>query len=217
MPQNIFPQNIKETEIGDNPYFNLFDMSMRFFTKTFTYHRDSYALGIYIVYHSRMPQTISNLCLGLPDRFKTNYHQFLIEDGTDSNQHPIYKYVDGPGFIHTFYYVSSSLYYCSGDELYLYFDNQSNYPSTIAFSNGDKLRFDSSGRLVRIENGFDSDNIKTITYNNQGRLSSIIDERKPLDSIGFTYTRQKLASINFWENLSFCLPYSLYFLYWFVF
>ena len=203
MPQNIFPQNIKETEIGDNPYFNLFDMSMRFFTKTFTYHRDSYALGIYIVYHSRMPQTISNLCLGLPDRFKTNYHQFLIEDGTDSNQHPIYKYVDGPGFIHTFYYVSSSLYYCSGDELYLYFDNQSNYPSTIAFSNGDKLRFDSSGRLVRIENGFDSDNIKTITYNNQGRLSSIIDERKPLDSIGFTYTRQKLASINFWENLSF--------------
>lgn len=85
-------QNISETEIGDNPTFNLFDMSMRFITKSFTYHRDSYALSICLIYHSRMPQAISDLYVGLPDGFKTNYHQFIVQDGTDANQNPIYKY-----------------------------------------------------------------------------------------------------------------------------
>lgn len=196
-------QNICETEIGDNPTFNLFDMSMRFVTKSFTYHRDSYALSICLIYHSRMSQTISDLCLGLPDGFKTNYHQFIIQDGTDSNQHPIYKYIDGPGYIHTFYYVNDSLYYCNGDELYLYFDEDSDYYATLVFSNGDKMQFDNNGRLVRIENGYDSNNVKTITYNNQNRLSSIIDERKPLESINLSYNLLKLSKINFYETLPF--------------
>lgn len=194
-------QNTSKTEIGDNPTFNLFDMSMRFITKSFVYSRDSYALSIFLTYHSRMPQTISDLCLGLPDGFKTNYHQFLVQDGIDPNQHPVFKYIDGPGYIHSFNYVNDYLYYCSEDEIYLYFDEDSNYYATLVFANKDKMQFDNNGRLVRIENGFDSNNIKTITYNNQGRLSSIIDERKPLKSINFTYFRQKMSKISFYETM----------------
>ena len=118
MPTELLPrQNISSTEIGDNPFFNLFDQSMRFISDAISVSRDSYELSFNLVYHSRMPQSISNRCLGLPDRFKTNYHQFLIEDGEDDNEHPIYKYIDDFGYIHTFYYVKTSLYFCNESNL----------------------------------------------------------------------------------------------------
>lgn len=203
MPTELLPrQNISSTEIGDNPFFNLFDQSMRFISDTISVSRNSYELSFNLVYHSRMPQSISNRCLGLPDRFKTNYHQFLIEDGEDDNEHPIYKYIDDFGYIHTFYYVKTSLYFCNESNLYLYFDEDSSFMAEIVNSKNDKLYFDDYGRLVQIVNGFDDTNIKTIVYDANGFLTRVRDERDTSTYINFSYTDSKLSYIILFHNIA---------------
>ena len=203
MPTELLPrQNISSTEIGDNPFFNLFDQSMRFISDAISVSRDSYELSFNLVYHSRMPQSISNRCLGLPDRFKTNYHQFLIEDGEDDNEHPIYKYIDDFGYIHTFYYVKTSLYFCNESNLYLYFDEDSSFMAEIVNSKNDKLYFDDYGRLVQIVNGFDDTNIKTIVYDANGFLTRVCDERDTHTHINFAYTDSKLSYITLYHNIA---------------
>lgn len=189
---------------------------MRFISDAISVSRDSYELSFNLVYHSRMSSVISNKCLGLPERFKTNYHQFLIEDGEDENEHPIYKYIDGFGYIHTFYYVNSLLYYCNESELYLCFETETGFLSEIVNSKKDKMYFDNLGRLVRIVNGFDDTNIKTITYDENGYITKIRDERDTRAYIRFFYTNSKLSFVNFYYNLSIskriCLTYSSNFL-----
>ena len=105
-----FPkQNIIGSNLGDNPFYNLFDQSIRFISDTISVSRDSYTLSFNLVYHSRMQDRLSSLVNGLPSRFKTNYHQYLIQDGVDENNNDIYKYIDADSYIHTFYKMKERL------------------------------------------------------------------------------------------------------------
>ena len=197
----FYPQNIEGSNLGKNPYFNLFDQSIRFITEPISINRDSYALSFNFVHHSRMPKALSDLCLGLPDRFKTNYHQFIIQDGTDSNNNSIYKYIDGEGYVHSFYKVSGNLYYSGECNSHLIIDQSNpNYYAKIVDSNNNQLLFNSNGALFKTISGIDNTNVKSITYSN-GRLTLVKDDRHANTYIQFNYDGQnRLSSVAFVFN-----------------
>ena len=187
-PLGRFPlQNISDAETRNNPLFNVFELSTRFITKKISVGRDSYTLSLYFVYHSRMIDPLSDLCKGLPKRFKTNYHQFLIQDGSDSNNNPLYKFIDGEGYIHTFFKLDSDLYYCSNDNLYLQLNDENhNFYSRIVDCENNQLYFSSNNHLVMIISGKDENNIKRVTYNGD-YLSRVYDERDVDTYLNFVY------------------------------
>jgi RHS repeat-associated protein len=194
--QYFDPQNIVNANIGDNPSYNLFDQSIRFSSDYVSIGRDSYALSFAIIYYSRMKDRLSSLVKGLSFRFKTNFHQYLLLDGLE-NSHSIYKYIDGEGYIHAFYYVETGLYYCHSSDLYLSFYSMSGIVfSKITDKNGNELHFDSDGRLIKLVNGFDSSNVKRIIYTNE-YISAVYDERDENTKIIFNYTNNILSSLTF--------------------
>lgn len=191
-------QNIKSADLGNNPFYNLFDQSMRFITDTISINRDSYTLGFNLIYHSRMSKALSQVCLGLPDRFKTNYHQLIIVDGVDKNENEIYKYVDADGYLHSFYKVDSRLYYCNADRLYLFLgDQNSDYFAEIVDESNNKLLFNDNGQLYQIIDGKDNSNIKEISYTNN-KISSISDLRVANTNIQYSYNNAgRLTTVTF--------------------
>lgn len=194
-----FPtQYTKNSLIGNNPYYNLFDLSTLFNTNPISVSRDSYTLSFNIVYQSRMKGRLSTLCKGLPLRFKTNYHQFLIQDGLDDSSYPIYKFIDEECFIHSFYRIKNRLYYCRHSGLYLFFyePNDDDY-AKIVDSDKNELYFDENSRLIRIVNGKDSTNVKYITYNNSGFITKIHDGRHSSSEISFSYSSNLLSTVTF--------------------
>ena len=190
-------QYTKNALIGNNPFFNLFDLSALFVTNAISVSRDSYTLSFNLVYHSRMKDRLFSLCAGMPRRFKTNYHQFLVQDGLDNNNNPIYKYIDSDSFIHSFYQINSKLFYCRDNGLYLYFfdQNEDDY-AKIVDSNSNELYFDQYTRLIRIVSGKNSSNIKHIVYNN-GYISKVYDQRDSTTEIAFNYSNGLLNSVDF--------------------
>ena len=193
-------QNIKESNIGNNPYFNLFDQSIRFISNAVSVSREAYELSFNLVYHSRMQDMLSALISGLPKRFKTNYHQFLIKDGKDGGNNDIYKYIDAEGYIHSFYKVLTDLYYCATSNLYLVFYEENNQSfSKIIDESNNSLIFNDSGYLITIiqEPTSGNSNIININYIN-GRISAVFNELDEDTEITFNYDNQnRLVTINF--------------------
>ena len=69
-----FPiQTISGSNLGNNPFFNVFDQSIRFVSDTISVSRDSYALSFNLIYHSGMQDKLYSLNNGLPKRFKNIY------------------------------------------------------------------------------------------------------------------------------------------------
>ena len=194
----FYHQNIKGSNIGNNPYYNLFEQSVRFVSEPISINRDSYKLSFNLIYHSRMSKALSDLCLGLPERFKTNYHQFIVQDGTDSNSNPIYKFIDGEGYIHSFNRVSGNLYYSGESNLHLVISpNNPNHYAKIVDSNNNQLLFNNTGALFKSINGIDSNNIKSITFSN-GHINLVKDDRKSNTYLQYTYDLQnRLSGITF--------------------
>lgn len=196
--EGYFPsQYTKNSLIGNNPYLNLFDLSTLFKTKPFSVSRDSYSLSFYLTYFSRMKGRLSTLIKGLPHRFQTNYHQFIIQDGVDDNNNPIYKFIDNDSFIHSFYKINNTLFYCRHSNLFLFFFSPNNdYYAKIVDSNQNELYFNANSQLIKIISGKDSNNIKHIVYNN-GFITKVYDERDSTTELLFNYTNALLSSVSF--------------------
>ena len=181
---------------GNNPYVNTVDGSISFYNNPITVERDSYQINVILSYHSRMTDKESDLIKGLFKGFRTNYHQFLIADGTDENNNTTYKYIDGNGYIHTFIYHS---------ELNKYFDKEGTglcldiSNKTITDEQNNILTFDSGGRLISIKSGLNSSDIKYIEYNSDG-LRKIYDNRNPNVYIKFSYNFSYLQFIRVYYN-----------------
>ena len=181
---------------GNNPYVNTVDGSISFYNNPITVERDSYQINVILSYHSRMTDRESDLIKGLSKGFRTNYHQFLIADGTDDNNNTTYKYIDGNGYIHTFIYNS---------EIGKYFDKEGTdlcldiNDKTITDEQNNILTFDTSGRLISIQSGLNSSDIKVIEYNSDG-LRKIYDNRNPNVYIKFSYNFSYLQYIRVYYN-----------------
>lgn len=183
-----FPtQDLSQSNLGNNPFYNLFDQSIRFIINPISVNRDSYTLSFNLVYHSRMMDRLSDLVYGLPARFKTNYHQYLIEDGLDVNSHSIYKYIDGEGYIHTFTYAYDNFYYCNQSRLYLTFYTESNVTyGKIIDENGNELHFDNNDRLIKIVSSIGQNNVKHVVYSGN-YIDYVYDERFSTTKIDYSY------------------------------
>ena len=194
-----FPtQFSKNSLIGNNPYYNLFDLSALFLTNPVSVSRDSYTLSFNLAYQSRMKGRLSNLCKGLPQRFKSNFHQFLLQDGLDESNNPIYKYIDADGFIHSFYKIKERLYYSRQTGLYLFFfaQNDDDY-AKIVDADKNELYFSEDSYLIKIISGKDSSNIKHIVYNSNGFITKVYDNRVSNTEISFSYSNSLLNTVTF--------------------
>ena len=187
---------LDKANYGNNPYVNTVDGSISFYNSPITIERDSYQLNVIISYHSRMSDKESDLIKGFYKGFRTNYHQFLIKDGKDSDNNDIYKYIDGNGYIHTFLY---------NEETNLYHDKEGRYlilnitNRTITDAKDNVYTFDTSGRLISIQSGLNPLDIKVIEYNSDG-LRKIYDNRNPNVYIKFSYNFSFLLYIRAYYN-----------------
>lgn len=191
--------NNQKANIGNNPFLNLHDLSSRFISEPISINRDSYLLSFYLIYVSNMKDKLSRLIKGLPKRFKTNYHQFLFQDGIDENNNPIFKYIDEEAYAHSFYQINDNLYFSYQSSLFLTIDINENdeFVYAITDENKNKLIFNNNGFLYRIINGYDSSNIKELSYDNNGYLLEIKDNRDTSTKISFVYQNNQLASVTF--------------------
>lgn len=191
---------------GENPYINTADGSISFYNNPITVERDSYRIDLVLSYHSRMTDRESDLISGFFKGFRTNYHQFLIQDGKDSNNVDTYKYIDGDGYIHTFIYNSDIQRYHDkeGNGLFLNVSNR-----TITDSKDNVLTFDSRGRLISIQNGRDPLNTKVITYSSDG-IRTIYDNRNPNTYIKFSYNYSFLQYIRVYYESELLKTYTIY-------
>ena len=187
---------LDKANYGNNPYVNAVDGSISFYNNPITVERDSYQLNVIISYHSRMSDKESDLIKGFYKGFRTNYHQFLVKDGKDSDNSDIYKYIDGNGYIHTFVKISNSDLYHDLEGRYLLLDATD---KTITDSKNNVLTFDTSGRLISIQSGLNNQDIKVIEYNNDG-IRKIYDNRSPNIYIKFSYNFSFLVYIRVYYN-----------------
>ena len=178
--------------LGNNPYVNLIDLSFSHNANIASFERDSFKLDLELIYRSNMPDVLSIKCSGLPKRFKTNYHQFVFVDGLDANSNPIVKYVDSSGYIHAFSFVADSFYHDTDGEGLIF--NAVN--ATIIDELGNVLSFDlnNNGRLISVQSGLDSSNLKVITYSSSG-IDEIYDNRSPNNRFKFSYDSSLLKYI----------------------
>ena len=187
---------LDKANYGNNPYVNTVDGSISFYNSPITIERDSYQLNVILSYHSRMTDKESDLIKGFYKGFRTNYHQFLAKDGKDNDNNDIYKYIDGNGYIHTFLY---------NEETNLYHDKEGRYlilnitNRTITDAKDNVYTFDTSGRLISIQSGLNSSDIKIIEYNSDG-LRKIYDNRNPNVYIKFSYNFSFLLYIRAYYN-----------------
>ena len=189
---------LRNANYGNNPYVNTVDGSISFYNNPIIVERDSYEIKLVLSYHSRMTDRESDLIKGLFKGFRTNFHQFLINDGIDENNNALYKYIDGDGYTHTFIYNSDISKYYDKEGTGLFLDiNNSN--KRIIDQQNNILSFDTSGRLISIQSGLDSNNVKIIEYNSDG-LRKIYDNRNPNVYIKFSYNFSFLQYIRIYYN-----------------
>ena len=191
---------------GNNPYINTADGSISFYNNPITVERDSYAINLILSYHSRMTDKESDLITGFFKGFRTNYHQFLIQDGVDSNNVAIYKYIDGNGYIHTFTYRSDISEYRDEEGQGLSLDLSSRTITDLSFN---ELEFDTSGRLIAIRSGVNLIEDKRITYSSDG-IRTIYDNRNPNTYIKFSYNFSFLQYIRVYYNSMLIKTYTFY-------
>lgn len=183
-------------EYGGNPCVNAADLSVRFRNDPITLASGSYAMNLTLSYCSLMTDRESDLIKGLPKGWRTDWHRFLIQDGTDQSNRPIYKYIDGEGYAHRFSYNASTGSYHDPDAMGLTLDPTAR---TIADLQGNVLSFDPSGRLVSIASGSDPGCEKVIEYNSDG-IRKIYDARDTGTYVKFSYQNSFIRYIRLYQG-----------------
>ena len=183
-------------EYGGNPCVNACDLSVRYRNAPIALGSGPYQLSLTLSYCSGMPDRESDLIKGLPKGWRTDWHRFLVQDGADQSNRPLYKYIDGDGYVHCFgYNVSTGSYHdIHGQGLTL-------DPAARAITDldGNSMSFDSSGRLVSVASGLDPDDEKVIEYNSDG-IRKIYDARDPGAYIKFSYQNSYIKYIRLYKG-----------------
>ena len=183
-------------EYGGNPCVNACDLSVRFRNGPIALGSGPYRIALTLSYCSGMPGRESDLIKGLPRGWRTDWHRFLIQDGTDQSNRPLYKYVDGEGYVHCFKHNLSTGSYRDIHGQGLTLDPTAR---TITDLSGNVLSFDSSGRLVSMASGIDPDCEKVVEYNSDG-IRKIYDSRDPGTYIKFSYQSSYMKYIRLYKG-----------------
>jgi YD repeat-containing protein len=137
----------------------------------------------------------ANNGFGLGYGWRTNYNQLVYQWAANTNY---YIWEDADATKHYFKYASASTYKDEdGLELVLTTNGGSSMPYTITAKSGDKLKFDSQGRLVRIENY--KATVKTILLTYTSTTSKLISTIKDGTNrtYSFTYANNLLSSMDY--------------------
>ncbi len=170
-------------EYGENPKFNLAMQRLQFIQPLLHIGANNYEVGVSLVYDSQMRYKLANVCNGLPSGWKLDAQQFLIEEGKDDKGASAYKYIDGAGYVHTFYpYENDSTRYYDIDGLGLELNAAA---GTIADAAGNRLIF-VDGRLSEKVSCYGGKKKKIYKYEN-GFLKKIYDERTLVSAVPDTY------------------------------
>jgi len=191
---------------GGNPYVNAADGSFRFRCSPFSVERDSHQLSVSLSYNSRMTDRESDLIKGMMRGFRTNYHQFLVQDGRDAGNVDLYKYIDGEGYVHTFVYNQAFGAYFDKEGKGFLLDTTSR---TITDTANNVLSFDQSGRLISVRSGLNPSDVKRIEYNSDG-LRKVYDERNLGTYIRYSYEFSCLRWIKVFYEGELLRTYNLY-------
>ena len=183
-------------EYGGNPCVNACDLSVRFRNDPIALGSDPYRIALALSYCSGMPDRESDLIKGLPKGWRTDWHRFLVQDGTDQSNHHLYKYIDGDGYVHCFKYNVSTGSYRDIHGQGLTLDPTAR---TITDLQGNVLSFDSSGRLISMTSGIDPDCEKVVEYNSDG-IRKIYDSRDPGTYIMFSYQNSYIKYIRLYKG-----------------
>ena len=200
-------RNISVSNYGKNPIWNLQTMGLRYLQSGLSIGMNSYTIGANLVYDSQMKERLQDLCVGMPNGWKLDAHQFIVKDGKDNNNNDMYKYVDGQGYVHAFeMYLSSdtdtdpNLEYYDTEGAGLVLTVSSSY--VIKDKNNNVMHFDANGRLIKTVSGTAPSNIKHYEYDSNGRLTTIYDNRKSTRCVSFEYSNNILAFIKTKEGES---------------
>ncbi|MCR5514659.1 MAG: RHS repeat-associated core domain-containing protein [Bacilli bacterium] len=183
-------------EYGGNPCVNACDFSVRFRNGPIALGSGPYRIGLTLSYCSGMPGRESDLIKGLPRGWRTDWHRFLVQDGADQSDDPLYKYVDGDGYVHCFEHNVSTGSWHDAHGQGLTLDPAAR---TITDLSGNVLSFDSSGRLVSMTSGVDPDGEKVVEYNSDG-IRKIYDSRDPGTYIKFSYQNSYIKYIRLYKG-----------------
>ena len=183
---------------GDNPKLNLADRGLVFVQPGVKMGAGSRALEVNLVYNSQLG-SVQDLCGGMPQGWKLDAHQFLMLDGADESGVATYKYIDPYGYVHTFVRYSASPEEYSDAEGMGYTLKESGTMRAISDVNGNKMYFDSNGRLFKTEAGINSSNVKSYSYSGD-QLVSIRDERAKNTYISFAYSSGILSNVYVYYN-----------------
>lgn len=110
---NFEDKNLSFSDYGENPKINLLTRRILYVQPDISIGANSYEISVTHIYDSEMKIGVINLCKGMPAGWKLDAHQFLVEDGRDSNNNLLYKYIDGAGYTHQFipFEENSTRYY----------------------------------------------------------------------------------------------------------
>ena len=165
---------------------NLFNQRLLFEHPDVSIGANTYEISVSHVYNSFFDERISlgdgksYLRTGMGKGFKLNVQQYVIPSGKN------YLYIDEVGHRHTFEGLEdgTSYYDTSGLGLIL---TVKTYEKVIGDDFGNKMVFDTSGRLVKTVSGFNAGMVKTFIYNAKGQLEEIYDNRNKSNAITLEY------------------------------
>ncbi len=153
---------------------------------------NSYKISVSPVYNSKLYSSLSTYFGGMPRGWKLDAHQCIIPVGNK------YKYVDGAGYIHNFVLFDSARgrYHDEEGQGLILTLGSGRY---ITDRQGNRLEFDSAGRLVRSISA-KSNSISKIYEYSENLLTKIYDARKSTTYLQFAYKDGLLNGIHVVEN-----------------
>ena len=165
---------------------NLFNQRLLFEHPDVSIGANTYQISVSHIYNSLFDERTTlgdaknNLQTGMGKGFKLNVQQYVIPSGKN------YLYIDEVGHRHTFEALEdgTSYYDTSGLGLIL---TVKTYEKVIGDDFGNKMVFDTSGRLVKTVSGFNAGMVKTFIYNAKGQLEEIYDNRNKSNAITLEY------------------------------
>ena len=153
---------------------------------------NSYKISVSPVYNSKLYSSLSTYFGGMPRGWKLDAHQCIMPVGNK------YKYVDGAGYIHNFVLFDSARgrYHDEEGQGLILTLGSGRY---ITDRQGNRLEFDSAGRLVKSISA-KSNSISKIYEYSENLLTKIYDARKSTTYLQFAYKDGLLNGIHVVEN-----------------
>ena len=165
---------------------NLFNQRLLFEHPDVSIGINTYEISVSHVYNSLFDGMINlggvkvSLQTYMGKGFKLNVQQYVVSYGKK------FFYLDGVGGVHEFELLNDGTSYYDTNGLGLILTLETGR-KVISDDFGNKMIFDSTGRLSRTLSGYNSKIAKNFIYNDKGQLTKIYDDRKSDEMIFLEY------------------------------